>query len=257
MINYESNKNDIELVDEVIDLDAEYTEDYHLSHAEALEDLLSLMENDEAKRKSEMEKDAYSKAVRIHEEIVFDNKGDIYQKMISNMRSSVNEEEICQAFASGIFDILGVKEDDRPVLIVSQEETPVVFDTNHYELGHFERPSSRLRDAGPKARRNGIIKINLSSFENTSGLEDIFASLEHECFHAYQFASVMHRTPIKTVRDFIMSDAYHYGMLEHIVPEKDDTEEYYGQGIESSARIFGAQLSRATSILVKDSVRIR
>lgn len=256
MINYESNKNNSEPSNEIIDLDAEFTEDYHIAHAWALYDMLDSME-DEEKRRPEMEKDAFLKASRIHEEIVFNNKGDTYQKMVSNMRSSTNEEEICQAFVSGIFDMLEIKEDDRPVLMVNQEKDPVMLGTSHCELGHFEQPNSRLRDSEPKARKNGIIQINLSSFENSVGLKDIFANLEHECFHAYQFASAVRRTPTKTVRDYIMSEAYHQGMFEQRISSGEtDVEGYYERGIESSARKFSDQLSRATDILIHDIVRI-
>ncbi|MBR3263971.1 hypothetical protein IKF94_01925 [Candidatus Saccharibacteria bacterium] len=256
MNNYESSEYNSESASESIDLDAEYTEDYLLAHAEEFFDIEDSMK-DEEMRRLEMEKDATLKATKIHEEVVFNNKGETYQKMIKNMRSSTDENEICQAFASGIFDMLGLEEDDRPVFILNKENDVEIINSNYCEAGHFEQPTSRIHHADSKARKNGIIQINLSSFNDSFGLHDVFANIEHECFHAYQFNSAMGRMPTRTMRDKIIHVAYFEGMIRlgQYASAKNDIKGYYEQGIESSARTFSDQLSRATDIIINDVVR--
>ena len=88
MNNHEFGEHEMQQIGESIDLDAEWTEDYHLDHAVEISESLLLMKAEKT-RKPEMEIDANLKASRIHEEIVF-HKGEKYQKMISRIISVLN-----------------------------------------------------------------------------------------------------------------------------------------------------------------------
>ena len=295
MNDYEFGKHELRPTDESADLDAEWTEDYHLDHAEEISELLLSMETEEI-RKPEMEKDATLKASRIHEEVVF-HKGEKYQKMVSRISSvfddggvtveipdNVNlkdkeypfdyliskclrfdydsKEAICQAVSDGIFDIMNLEEDERPVLMlvasingrVSKYGRSTSIDDDKGILGCFREPNGRFRHVDPRAEKNGIIRINLPNFDDEPDIRDILATLQHECFHAYQFNCRRGTMPIKTVRDLAMTAAYSYGNIQYISSE-NDYEVYYEQGYESSARSFSAQLTRATDIVITEAIK--
>lgn len=294
MNDYEFGKHELQPTDESVDLDTEWTEDYHLDHAEEISELLSSMKTEEI-RKPEMEKDATLKASRIHEEVVF-HKSEKYQKMISRISSvlkgdgatvempdNVNlkdkeypfdyliskclrfdhdsKKAICQAVSDGIFDILDLKEDKRPVLMlaasingrVSKYEESTGANDDKGELGHFKEPNGKFHHVDPKAEKNGIIRINLPNFDDEPDIRDILATLEHECFHAYQFNCRRGAIPIETVRDRAMMAAYSYGYDQYISSE-NDYEGYYEQGYESSARSFSAHLAWATEIVIREAI---
>lgn len=295
MNNHEFGKHEMQQIGECVDLDTEWTEDYHLDHAEDISELLLSMEAEET-RKPEMEKDATLKANRIHEEVVF-HKGEKYQKMMSRISSALKDdgvtaeipdnvnlkdlkypfdyliskclqfdyaskEAVCQAVSDGIFDIMNLEEDKRPVLMlvacingrVSKYGESASVNDNR-ALGEFKEPSSgRFRHVNPRAEENGIIRINLPNFNDKPDIRDILATLEHECFHAYQFNCRRGTIPIETVRDRAMMAAYSYGHDQYI-DSKNDFEGYYGQGYESSARSFSAQLTRATDIVVTEAIK--
>lgn len=295
MNDYEFGKHELRPTDESVDLDMEWTEDYHLDHAAEITELLLSMEAEEIRR-PEMEKDATLKANRIHKEVVF-NKGEKYQKMISRISSVLNgdgvtveipdninlkdkeypfdylisnclrfnydsKKAICQAVSDGIFDIMNLEEDERPVLMlvksingrVSKNEKSTGANDNKGELGHFREPDGRFHHVDPQAKKNGIVRINLPNFDDEPDIRDILVTLQHECFHAYQFNCRRGTMPIETVRDRVMTAAYIYGYNQYISP-KNDYEGYYEQGYESSARSFSAQLTRATDVLVIEAIR--
>ena len=295
MNDYEFGKHELRPTDESVDLDTEWTEDYHLDHAEEISELLSSMKTEKI-RKPEMKKDATLKASRIHEEVVF-HKGEKYQKMISRIISvlkgggvtaeipdNVNlkdkeypfeyliskclrfdydsKKAVCQAVSDGIFDIMNLEEDERPVLMlvacingrVSKYGESTGANNNKGELGHFREPDGRFHHVDPQAEKNGIIRINLPNFDNEPDIRDILATLQHECFHAYQFNCRRGTMPIETVRDRAMMAAYSYGHNQYI-SSKNDYEGYYEQGYESSARSFSAQLTRATDIVITEAIK--
>lgn len=295
MNNHEFGKHEMQPIGECVDLDAEWTEDYHLDHAEDISELLLTME-DEAKRKPEMEKDATLMANKVHEEVFF-RKGEKYQEMVSRISSVLNgggvtveipdnvnlkdkeylfdyliskclrfdydsKEAICQAVSDGIFDIMNLEKDKRPVLMlvvsingrVSKYGKSTSINDDKSTLGYFREPDGRFHHVNPQAEKNGIIRINLPNFNDKPDIRVILATLEHECFHAYQFNRRREAMPIVTVRDRVMMAAYSYGRNQYI-SSKNDFEGYYEQGYESSARRFSAQLTRATDILVTEAVR--
>lgn len=284
----EFGKYDLQPNDEELDLDAEYTDDYHIEHATEISEMLLSMK-DEATRKPEMEKDATSKAGKIHEEIIF-HKGKKYQKMLSGLKSilesddvtienpkkfdlcdkkipidwfilyytkfsHISEEAICRVVSDGIFDILGLAEDKRPPLklieIINKREpesTSANKDTK--ALAYFHDPESR-RNRIPAEK--GDIVINLPNFNGEPSILDIMATLEHECFHVYQFNRRHGNVPMETVRDRIMMSAYHNGRDQYI-DGNNDFEGYYEQGYESSARVFADQLTHATEELFREAI---
>ncbi len=294
MNDYEFGKHELRPTDESVDLDAEWTEDYHLDHAEEIGELLLSMEAEEIRR-PEMEKDATLMARRIHEEVVF-HKGEKYQKMISRIISvlksdgvtaeipdNVNlknkeypfdyliskclrfdydsKEAICQAVSDGIFDIMNLEEDKRPVLMLVacingrvSKYGKSTYINDDRALGHFKYPKWGFHHVDPQAEKNGIIKINLPNFNSEPDIRDILATLEHECFHAYQFNCRRGTIPIVTVRDRAMMAAYSYGRNQYI-SSKNDYEGYCEQGYESSARSFSAQLTRATDIVITEAIK--
>ena len=295
MNDYEFGKPELQPTDEGVNLDTEWTEDYHLDHAEEISELLSSMKTEKI-RKPEMEKDATLKASRIHEEVVF-HKGEKYQKMISRIISvlksggataeipdNVNlknkecpfdyliskclrfdydsKKAVCQAVSDGIFDIMNLEEDERPVLMlvasingrVSKYGESTSTNDDKGILGHFKEPNGRFHHVDPQAEKNGIIRINLPNFDDEPDIRDILATLEHECFHAYQFNCRRGTMPIETVRDRAMMAAYSYSHNQYI-SSKNDYEGYYEQGYESSARSFSAQLTRATDIVITEAIK--
>lgn len=295
MNGYEFGKHELRPTDESVDLDTEWTEDYHLDHAEEIFELLSSMKTEKI-RKPEMEKDATLKASRIHEEVVF-YKGEKYQKMISRISSvlkgdgataeipdNVNLKDkeypfdyliskclrldhdskkiVCQAVSDGIFDIMNLEEDERPVLMlvasingrVSKYGESTSTNDDKGILGYFKEPDGRFHHVDPRAEKNGIIRINLPNFDDEPDIRDILATLQHECFHAYQFNCRRGTMPIETVRDRAMMTAYSYGHNQYI-SSKNDYEGYYEQGYESSARSFSAQLTRATDIVITEAIK--
>ena len=295
MNDYEFGKHELQPTDESVDLDAEWTEDYHLDHAEEISELLSSMKTEKI-RKPEMEKDATLKSNRIHEEVVF-NKGEKYQKMVSRISfvlkgdgatveipDNVNlkdkeypfdyliskclrldydsKKAVCQAVSDGIFDIMNLEEGERPVLMlvasingrVSKYGKSTSANDDKGILGHFREPDGRFHHVDPQAEKNGIIKINLPNFDDEPDIRDILATLQHECFHAYQFNCRRGTMPIETVRDRAMMAAYSYGHNQYI-SSKNDYESYYEQGYESSARSFSAQLARATDIIITEAIK--
>ena len=295
MNDYEFGKHELQPTDESVDLDAEWTEDYHLDHAEEISELLSSMKTEKI-RKPEMEKDATLKSNRIHEEVVF-NKGEKYQKMVSRISSvlkgdgataeipdNVNlkdkeypfdyliskclrldydsKKAVCQAVSDGIFDIMNLEEGERPVLMlvasingrVSKYGKSTSTNDDKGILGHFREPDGRFHHVDPQAEKNGIIKINLPNFDDEPDIRDILATLQHECFHAYQFNCRRGTMPIETVRNRAMMAAYSYGHNQYI-SSKNDYESYYEQGYESSARSFSAQLARATDIIITEAIK--
>ena len=296
MNDYEFGKHELRPTDESVDLDAEWTEDYHLDHVEEISELILSMRAEKI-RKPEMEKDATLKASKIHEEVVF-YKGEKYQKMVSRISYvfddggaaveipyNVNlkkdkkypfdyliseclrfdydgKEAVCQAVSDGIFDILNLEEDKRPVLMlvasingrVSKYEKSTSIDDDKGTLGYFREPNGRFRHVDPRAEKNGIIGINLPNFDDEPDIRDILATLQHECFHAYQFNCRRGTMPIKTVRDLAMTAAYSYGNIQYISSE-NDYEGYHEQGYESSARRFSAQLTRATDIVITEAIK--
>ncbi len=291
MNNYESGRHDLKAMGESIDLSAELTEDYHLDHAVEINELLLSME-DEVKRKPEMEKDAALKADKIHEEIIF-HKGEQYKKMVSDVRSALegggvsviipdnvkrinydylisrclrfdcySKEAVCKSVSDGIFDILGLEEEKRPVLMlmahingrVSKYGKSGSINDDRTTLGCFEEPNNRSLHMNPQAEKNGVIRINLPNFDDEPDIRDVLATLEHECFHVYQFNYRRGMMPITTVGDRAMMAAYSYGHDQYI-DSKNDPEGYYGQGYESSARIFSAQLTRATDVIVTEAIK--
>ena len=297
MNDYEFSKHELRPTDESVDLDAEWTEDYYLDldHAEEIYELLSSMKAEKI-RKPEMEKDATLKASRIHEEVVF-YKGEKYQKMVSRISSVFDDggaaveipydvnlkdkkypfdyliskclrfdydgkEAVCQAVSDGIFDIMNLEEDERPVLMlvasingrVSKYGKSTSIDDDKGTLGYFREPNGRFRHVGSRAEKNGIIGINLPNFDDEPDIRDILATLQHECFHAYQFNCRRGTMPIKTVRDRAMMAAYSYGYNQYI-SSKNDYEGYYEQGCESSARSFSARLTRATDIVITEAIK--
>ena len=295
MNDYEFGKHELRPTDESVDLDMEWTEDYHLDHAEEIFELLSSMKTEKI-RKPEMEKDATLKSNRIHEEVVF-NKGEKYQKMVSRISSvlkgdgataeipdNVNlkdkeypfdyliskclrldydsKKAVCQAVSDGIFDIMNLEEGERPVLMlvasingrVSKYGKSTSTNDDKGILGHFREPDGRFHHVDPQAEKNGIIKINLPNFDDEPDIRDILATLQHECFHAYQFNCRRGTMPIETVRNRAMMAAYSYGHNQYI-SSKNDYESYYEQGYESSARSFSAQLARATDIIITEAIK--
>ena len=295
MNDYEFGKHELRPTDESVDLDVEWTEDYHLDHAEEISELLSSMKTEKI-RKPEMEKDATLKSNRIHEEVVF-NKGEKYQKMVSRISfvlkgdgatveipDNVNlkdkeypfdyliskclrldydsKKAVCQAVSDGIFDIMNLEEGERPVLMlvasingrVSKYGKSTSTNDDKGILGHFREPDGRFHHVDPQAEKNGIIKINLPNFDDEPDIRDILATLQHECFHAYQFNCRRGTMPIETVRDRAMMAAYSYGHNQYI-SSKNDYESYYEQGYESSARSFSAQLARATDIVITEAIK--
>ena len=295
MNDYEFGKHELRPTDESVDLDVEWTEDYHLDHAEEIFELLSSMKTEKI-RKPEMEKDATLKSNRIHEEVVF-NKGEKYQKMVSRISSvlkgdgataeipdNVNlkdkeypfdyliskclrldydsKKAVCQAVSDGIFDIMNLEEGERPVLMlvasingrVSKYGKSTSTNDDKGILGHFREPDGRFHHVDPQAEKNGIIKINLPNFDDEPDIRDILATLQHECFHAYQFNCRRGTMPIETVRNRAMMAAYSYGHNQYI-SSKNDYESYYEQGYESSARSFSAQLARATDIIITEAIK--
>ena len=295
MNDYEFGKHELRPTDESVDLDVEWTEDYHLDHVEEISELLSSMKTEKI-RKPEMEKDATLKSNRIHEEVVF-NKGEKYQKMVSRISSvlkgdgataeipdNVNlkdkeypfdyliskclrldydsKKAVCQAVSDGIFDIMNLEEGERPVLMlvasingrVSKYGKSTSTNDDKGILGHFREPDGRFHHVDPQAEKNGIIKINLPNFDDEPDIRDILATLQHECFHAYQFNCRRGTMPIETVRNRAMMAAYSYGHNQYI-SSKNDYESYYEQGYESSARSFSAQLARATDIIITEAIK--
>ena len=295
MNDYEFGKHELRPTDESVDLDVEWTEDYHLDHAEEIFELLSSMKTEKI-RKPEMEKDATLKSNRIHEEVVF-NKSEKYQKMVSRISSvlkgdgataeipdNVNlkdkeypfdyliskclrldydsKKAVCQAVSDGIFDIMNLEEGERPVLMlvasingrVSKYGKSTSTNDDKGILGHFREPDGRFHHVDPQAEKNGIIKINLPNFDDEPDIRDILATLQHECFHAYQFNCRRGTMPIETVRNRAMMAAYSYGHNQYI-SSKNDYESYYEQGYESSARSFSAQLARATDIIITEAIK--
>ncbi len=187
---------------------------------------------------------------------------------------------ICRAVSDGIFDILGLEEDRRPALIFDEsyniEES--ISEDEKYELGIFKEPGVQLsikrNDAtlrisflgfdndsefddarlDPLAKKNGFIRINLSNFGEKTDIRMILSTLEHECFHAYQFNCSRGVMPIKTVRDKIMTAAYSYAKNQYI-SAKNDFEGYYNQGYESSAREFSEGLDLFTDEIVRRALK--
>ncbi len=290
MNSHEFGKHDLQPTSESVDLDAEWTEDYHLDHAVEISELLLSME-DEAERRPEMEKDATSKANEIHEEIIF-RKGKKYRKMISDIKSILggdgviiekadkfdlsdrkfpidwfllchskfdydSEVSICQVISDGIFDILGLAEDKRPTLklnkaIDERGSEDIKADKYITYLGYFKDPEDR-RHTAPFVQENGTIEINLFNFGSETSILHVLETLEHECFHAYQFNCRRGKVPMQTVRDRVVRAAYSYGNAQYIDPE-NDYEGYYRQGYESSARVFANQLTHATAELFRGAI---
>lgn len=274
MKNYEFGKYNSEPTKEIVDLDAKYDPIYFLGHHEKMVEILSSFENEE-RRRSEMEKDASLKADKIHEEIVF-YKGVVFQKMVHTISSVLNDggvttevpdnvniidkedlldylisecmrfdyksiDTICQAVSDGLFDSLGLRDNKRPALILIDGKSGVPEDM----LGCFDEVAGY---------ENGIIRIYLSNFDNRSDIRKVLATLEHECFHVYQFNCRRGMMPIETMRDRVIMAAYGYGIDQYISSE-NDFEGYYDQGYESSARIFSNQLTQATNTMIKEAIK--
>ena len=172
-----------------------------------------------------------------------------------------SKEAICQAVMDGIFDELKLAEEKRPVLMlvvsingrVSKHGNSTSDRDNKGELGHFKEPGAQFRHVDPRAKENGIVRINLPNFDDNPDIRKILATLEHECFHAYQFNCRRNNMPLNTVRDRVMQAAYTAGHNQYI-SSKNDYGGYYSQGYESSAREFSTQLMRATDILMTEAI---
>ena len=177
---------------------------------------------------------------------------------------------ICQAVSDGIFDFLGLDEDKRPALILDENNSGEA----EGELGTFKEPGAQLQtekngapfrinfsdfidDSGfddarveHLAKKNGFIKIYLSSFGKKPDVRAVLSTLEHECFHAYQFNCRRGTMPIGGT----MMAAYHYGYDQYINAE-NDFEGYYDQGYESSARKFSEKLVFATDRIIRVALK--
>lgn len=311
MRNYEAGSYDSESIKGCFDLNAGYTEEYNLDHADELKNVLLSMEH-EAERKPMMEEDAIQKAKIITSEIKSEKCQRTIRKISSLLNSSgvtieapddissirkdfvpdylINENclrlnydsraAICRAVSDGIFDILGLEEDKRPALMFDKsyniEESSPEDEKN--ELGIFKEPGLRLSikrnddtlrisflgfdndsefdDArlDPLAKKNGFIRINLSNFDEKTDIRMILSTLEHECFHAYQFNCSRGVMPIKTVRDKIVTAAYSYAKNQYI-SAKNDFEGYCDQGYESSAREFSKGLFFFTDQIIRRALK--
>lgn len=285
--NREFVRAEIDDAENKVDLESEWNEDYHLEHATELSELLRSMEN-ESVRKPEMEKDAVLKANKIHEEVML-RKGDSYQKTVEGIASLLNDggvsleipnnviasgraitfdylmskclnfdyraqTTICELIQDGIFDVLGLEKEKRPELTLL---TPVkhALVENNSALGHFNGPKDEgFYGENLLSGGNGRIRINLFNFGDRPDIRNILETLEHECFHAYQFNSARGNLPTRTVRDRVMMAAYIHGRRQYI-SSKNDFEGYYDQGYESSARRFANQLRRATETVMVDAMK--
>lgn len=276
------------LYEEELDFDAKLTDEYWSNFAVEINTALLSMKDEEV-RKPEMEIDAERKACKIHEQ-VFYSHGESYQKMIRRICSTLDgkdvtlnlpensnweemeypfeylarhltfelgaKESICQAVSDGIFDILGLDEDKRPPLRLvttykgrrSKNDQSTSESDDKILLGHYAHPSKA------NGKQNGSISIILPNFEDNAAIYDILDTLEHECFHAYQYNCQRGNMPLETVRDRVMMAAYIDGSEEYI-NYKNDFAGYYKQGYESSARRFSEYLSRANEELITNAIK--
>ena len=166
-------------------------------------------------------------------------KNNVILKIFKGVRISIAFTLICLTIFSALLTYTNLSESLIQPVVISVTGISIL-------VGSFF--------ATRKVEKNGIIKINLPNFDDEPDIRDILATLQHECFHAYQFNCRRGTMPIETVRNRAMMAAYSYGHNQYI-SSKNDYESYYEQGYESSARSFSAQLARATDIIITEAIK--
>ena len=295
MSRCELKEHDLQPDNSAIDLNAKFTEDYHLDHATELSEALLSMK-DEEKRRAEMENDAFLKASMFHEEIFF-RRSERYKKIVSEVTSvldgsgvyielpdNVNLKNvehpfdyliskclrfdhdskvaICQTVSDGIFDTLGIKEDKRPALTLM-----AVYNGRSSKYGRSTRVNDDRATLGTFVRPKWAIPLEDTQAEKNGSIEIILPNFPDG-------------PDIRDILSAVEHECFHAYQYNHAkgntpietvrdrvmraaysygeeqyINGKNDYEGYWTQGYESSARRFASLLEPATDIIITDAIK--